>query len=104
MTVRIPKYRLHKGSGQALVEINGKRVYLGRHNSGESHEKYRRLVAEIMSPQVTPAVANSGAPLLINRVILQFYRFARTYYVKNGKPSDEVAGIRAALRRLRKLY
>ena len=32
MTVRVPKYRLHKGSGQPLVEIDGRRIYLGKHN------------------------------------------------------------------------
>ena len=30
MSVRIPKYRLHKASGQALVAINGRRIYLGK--------------------------------------------------------------------------
>ena len=38
MTVRVPKFRLHKGSGQALVEVGGRRVYVGRHNRSESHE------------------------------------------------------------------
>jgi hypothetical protein len=41
-----PKYRLHKGRGQALVQINGKQIYLGKYNSKESKEEYRRLVAE----------------------------------------------------------
>jgi hypothetical protein len=45
LTVRVPKYRLHNGSGQALVEIGGRRIYLGKYNSAESGEKYRRLVA-----------------------------------------------------------
>lgn len=28
MSVRVPKYRLHKATGQALVEIRGRRTYL----------------------------------------------------------------------------
>ncbi len=27
---RTPKLRLHKGSGQALVEVEGRRIYLGK--------------------------------------------------------------------------
>ncbi len=27
MAFPTPKYRLHKGSGQALVQINGERIY-----------------------------------------------------------------------------
>ncbi len=41
MSVRPPKYRLHKGSGQALVQINGKRIYLGKFGTEESKEEYR---------------------------------------------------------------
>ncbi|MBA3482790.1 MAG: site-specific integrase, partial [Pirellulales bacterium] len=37
-------------------------------------------------------------------LMLQYFRFAKTYYVKNGKLTDEIAGLRSALRRLRKLY
>ena len=34
MSVRIPKYRLHRGSGRALVEIDGCRSYLGKFGHG----------------------------------------------------------------------
>ncbi len=101
MTVRVPKYRLHKGSGQALVEIAGRRIYLGRHNSDESRERYRRLIAELMSPQQVVRVETPRVSLRINQLILRYYRFAKSYYVKNGVVTDEVAGVRAALRRLR---
>jgi len=44
MSFRPPKYRLHKGSGQALVQLNGERTYLGKYGSEDSKEAYRRLV------------------------------------------------------------
>ena len=40
----IPKYCLHKGSGQAYVKLNGKRRYLGVYGSTESREAYARLI------------------------------------------------------------
>ena len=43
---RIPSYRLHKPTGQAVVTINGKDFYLGKHDSPTSHAAYKRLVAE----------------------------------------------------------
>ena len=49
MSFQTPKYRLHKGSGQALVQINRERIYLGRYDSEESKEEYRRLVAEFLA-------------------------------------------------------
>jgi hypothetical protein len=42
----VPSYRLHKASGQARVLIRGRHVYLGKFNSPESREKYRRTLAE----------------------------------------------------------
>ncbi len=62
MSVRVPKYRLHKGSGQALVQLNGHRIYLGKHGSEESREKYRRIVAEWLangSSPVSPTMAGT---------------------------------------------
>ncbi len=49
MSFRTPKYRRHKGSGQALVQLNGKRIYLGKYGTAESREKYRKLVAEFLA-------------------------------------------------------
>jgi len=42
----VPKYRLHKASGQAFVELSGKRIYCGKYGTPESKEKYHRLVEE----------------------------------------------------------
>jgi hypothetical protein len=92
MSVRIPKYRLHKGSGQALIQINGHRIYLGTYNSPESKEKYRQYVARLFAPGATFEECHSDDLLLINSLILQYYRYAQTYYVKNGEQTDEVYG------------
>ena len=56
-SIRVPKYRLHKGSGQAAVTIDGKSEYLGKHGTIESHEKYRRLIGEYLAKQGQPIPA-----------------------------------------------
>ena len=33
LTNRLPSYRLHKASGQAVVTLNARDIYLGEHNS-----------------------------------------------------------------------
>lgn len=43
---RIPKYRLHRASGQAAVVLSGVWHYLGVYGSPESRERYDRLVAD----------------------------------------------------------
>ena len=44
-SLRIPKYRLHKASGQAVVTLSGRDVYLGKHGSEESHARYHEEVS-----------------------------------------------------------
>ena len=44
---KAPKYRYHV-SGQAFVEFNGKRFYLGKFDTQKSRVKYHRLVTEYL--------------------------------------------------------
>jgi hypothetical protein len=43
---RIPTYRLHKPSGQAVVTISGRDHYLGNYGAVTSRAEYDRLIAE----------------------------------------------------------
>ena len=109
MTVSTPEYRRHKGSGQALAQINGNRIYLGKYGPEESKEKYRRLVAEFFAAEQRPKADESGVstglPLvLIKELILGYWQFAKNCDVKDGKPTGTLSGIRVALRPLRRLY
>jgi hypothetical protein len=103
MSVRVPKYRLHKATGQALVEIRGQRTYLGKYSS---HERYRQIIAEFMSanPVQVSTPPTSAAPLRVDELILLYFQFAKGYYVKDGQPTNEIVAIRAALRRLRGMH
>jgi integrase len=104
----VPAYRLHKPSGQARVIIKGEHVYLGKYGSTESREKYARLIAELAAtgvPSTLPSeIAASPAPSSINELILAFWRHAQNHYVRHGRPTRELEGIREALRPLRALY
>ena len=106
---RIPKYRLHKGSGQALVQLDGRRIYLGKYDTPESHEAYNRVIAEWLaaSRQNTPQKQRATAPgeqLTISELLLLYWRFAKGYYVRNGEPTRELESMREALRPVRELY
>lgn len=105
--VRIPKYRLHKGSGQAIVQIAGQRFYLGKHGSEESQERYRRYVAELCSgsPGSSSPPAEPGTELTITEVISRYWKYCQRYYVlKDGQPSGWQNHIQLVLRLLREIY
>ena len=47
---RVPKYRLHKASGRAVVTFREHGdIYLGKHGTEVSKAEYRRLIAEYLS-------------------------------------------------------
>ncbi|WP_406699189.1 site-specific integrase [Singulisphaera sp. Ch08] len=114
MPVRTPSYRFHKPSGQAVVTLNGRDFYLGKHGTPQSLAEYDRLLAEWLvngRHAATRARENptSGSPvapdeLTISEMILAYIRYAEGYYRKGGKPTGEVAHIKYAMGHLRRLY
>ena len=48
-TLRVPSYRRHKPTGQAVLTINGKDLYLGKWNTAASRGEYDRLIAEFLA-------------------------------------------------------
>jgi integrase len=104
--IRVPSYRLHRPSGQAVVTLNGKDRYLGRHGSQESRDEYDRLVAEwLASGRQQRQAEDVPAGILINEMILAVWREAERHYrTPDGTPTGELDNLRAALSPLRRLY
>jgi len=100
---RIPSYRRHKPSGQAVVTLNGHDIYLGKWNTGASRAEYDRLIGEwLASGRYLPNGENGD--LTVAELVLRYWRFAKGYYVKNGQPSGWQQHIRLMLRLLRQSY
>lgn len=101
---RVPSYRFHRQSGQAVVTLDGHDFLLGKHGSAESRREYNRLTAEwLANGRQLPAATLHGG-LTVNELILQYWRYAKGYYIKNGRPTSELHAIRSALNPLRELY
>ena len=105
-SLRTPSYRLHKPTGQAVVTINDKDFYLGRHGTPESRSKYDQLIAEwLVNKRCLPPASSPADGLTLNEVILAYWHFVEGYYRhKDGTPTSEVNNIRQAIRSLRRLY
>jgi integrase len=106
---KIPSYRLHMPTGQAVVRLDGRDHYLGKHGSEASREKYRRTVAEWLTNLAPPSASSpprvKASDPTVSEVILAFWKHAEVHYRSpDGKPSDELGNLKAALRPLRSLY
>jgi integrase len=106
---RIPSYRLHRSSGQAVVTINGRDCYLGLYDTADSQRKYDLLIAEWLSKGAkasTPAAMSvvdtqiETIELTVNAVMLRFMEYAATYYSKEGRELDQ---FKLSLRPLREV-
>jgi len=105
MPARIPTYRHHKPSGQAVVTLSGTDHYLGPHGSPESRQAYDRLVAEWLVSRQRPQEPRGRHPdLTVNELLLLYWEHVQSYYVKDGKPTSEPGTIRQALGPVRELY
>lgn len=114
--VRIPKLVHHKPTNRARVRINGRDIWCGKWPRGkkspspEAEEKYRRIIAEYLATG-NAAVNASGPPprddsggLSVSELLVLYWRFARSYYTKDGRPTGQIPVVRSALRSLRLLY
>ncbi len=99
----VPSYRLHKQSGQAIVTLSGKDFLLGTHSSAQSRAEYHRPTAEWLA-NGRQLGGPHAAGLTVNELILAFWRHAKAYYRKDGRPTSEVELVRYALKPLKELY
>lgn len=98
----LPKYR-HHASGQAVVTIGRRDIYLGKHGTRASKEKYSRVLAEWLASD-RPATLATSAEITVTEVCAAFLGFARKHYVKRGQVTSEVAGYKVLIRLLKELY
>ncbi len=99
----LPKYCKHRASGQAVVTLNGRDFYLGPHNTKASKIEYDRLIGEWLA-NGRNLHCGEASDLTVAELLLQYWKFAKGYYRKNGEQTSEVAAIKSALRPVRELY
>ena len=101
---RVPSYRHHKPSGQAVVTLNGQDFYLGPWQSQVSRDEYDRLIGEwLANGRRLPAPVES-VDITVTELVAGYWAFAQSYYVKDGQPSGQLPGIKVTLRMVREVY
>jgi integrase len=105
----IPKYRLHRQSGQAIVTLsdglgNRRDVLLGKRDTAESRVEYARVIAEWeANGRRLPASKPTTADLTVNELALAYWKFAESYYGPD-RGRGTTRNIRDALRGRRQPY
>ena len=95
---RLPTYRHHRPSGRAVVTLDGKDHYLGKHGSRESKAEYRRLIADWQDDlRRRPALSAEALtyPLTVSEIAITYWLDVETYYVKDGQPTSEQSNIQS---------
>jgi integrase len=98
---REPGYCLHKPTGQAYVNLGGKVIYLGPHDTDESRERYNRVKAEWLvnrhSEKFQPKHSNGPTMASLGDAYLDH---AEVYYAG----STEYANLKLALLPVSELF
>ena len=81
----LPGYLKHKASGQAVVVIHGKTIYLGKYKSKASRERYEEIISEYIANgrKLPPSQTQTG--ISCQELAVRFLKWAEGYYVKNGE-------------------
>ncbi|MDM4015806.1 tyrosine-type recombinase/integrase [Roseiconus lacunae] len=104
LSKRLPKYRCHKPTNQAYVELNKKRYYLGPYGSQKSRLEYDRLIGEYLSTARMAVDASHCQEMDMGQLCVRFREFAAGYYLKNGKPTSELRSYDTVIRSLLATY
>jgi len=99
----LPKLRLHRASGQAVVSIAGREIYLGPHGSPASVEEYNRVVGEWVA-EGRPAHLPTVSDITVVELAAAYVNYAKIYYRKDGRPTGTAESIQRSLQELCKLY
>jgi integrase len=87
------------------VTLDGRDFYLGPHGTEASKSEYDRLIAEWLTHgRRLPAASGGRSDLMINELILAYWRFAEEHYTRDGKPTRHLDNIKDSIRPLRALY
>src|SRR5258708_2420786 len=98
---KIPSYRLHRATGQAVVVLDRRSYYLGKYDTPQSRAEYARVVAEWLANRRQHRPANSSPPappsshahacpdLTVTELCVAYWKHVETYYVKHGRPTSE---------------
>jgi hypothetical protein len=103
----IPAYRIHRTKGLGYVRLNGRMVYLGKANSVESLDRYRRLVGEwLVSGRLLNARSSSMAKAMtVAGMVDAYLDWSKDYYVdEKGRPSGGFGPVGSAAKILKELY
>ena len=98
----VPQYRFHRARSCAVVTLNGRNHYLGEWQSPASLEKYARLLSQWQRGELE-APEPAGGPT-VGSLALRYMEHAARYYVKDGKPTNQVSVCKAALRHCCELW
>ncbi|TWT67754.1 hypothetical protein Pla123a_43130 [Posidoniimonas polymericola] len=98
----VPKYRKHRASGQAVVTLSGQDHYLGPHGTKASTIEYDRLIAEWLANG--RECSQPQAEITIAELCVRYLKFAKGYYVKDGRCTKVTPDIKCALKYLRTWY
>ena len=78
--IRVPKYRLHKPTGLAVVRLGGRDLYIGPYGTPESEARYKSVVAEWLKidRKLLPKSARVAERenLVVNELTLAYLEFA----------------------------
>jgi integrase len=97
-TPRIPSYRRHRASGQAVVTLNGVDHYLGAYGTAASRSEYDRLTSEWLT-RGRQLPTQHGADPLVKELILGYYN-----HCVATMPAVEVEKVTLAMKPVRSMY
>lgn len=103
-STKVPRYRCHKASGQAVVSLSRVDHYLGVYGSKESREQYQQVVARWLAAGRRIPDAKPEAVVSLAEVLLAYLEHCQRKYASRRGFEKIIHRVKSAIRPARELY
>lgn len=111
MSNHVPRLCRHRAKRLGYVTLDGKPIYLGRWPDGAKQPppavqaEYDRVIAQwLLSRTANPDAPPKTTDPTVTELLLSYFKYANSYYVKHGKPTDQIKRVKRCIKTARELY
>jgi integrase len=104
LTRKVPQYRKHRATGQAIVTIASRDHYLGPYGTKASKIEYDKLICEWLAAGRPVFAVPARDAISVKTILAKWWIHAQKFYRKHGRATGTAENFKPVIALVRSLY